>query len=65
MVGTPVPSGSQWRKSSLSSGAENCVELAYGTDRSAVRDSKNPAGSTLRLDLASLLGQVKIGRFDR
>ncbi|WP_405845430.1 DUF397 domain-containing protein [Streptomyces platensis] len=38
-----------WRKSSYSSGAGNCVEVAsLGPDAVAVRDSKNPAQAPLR-----------------
>jgi hypothetical protein len=53
----------QWRKSSRSSGqGGNCVELS---DTGAVRDSKNPAGGVLRVDVAGLLADVATGRFDR
>jgi uncharacterized protein DUF397 len=38
-----------WRKSSFSEGgATNCVEVALTDTGTAVRDSKNPAGLTLR-----------------
>jgi hypothetical protein len=50
-----------WLKSSYSADEANCVELA---NSGAVRDSKNPAGPTLRVDLANLLTAVKAGRFD-
>lgn len=47
----------RWRKSSRSSGQNgNCVELS---DNGAVRDSKNPAGPTLRCDVAALVAAVK------
>ncbi|MET8877696.1 DUF397 domain-containing protein [Nocardia sp. NPDC004604] len=40
--------GAQWFKSSLSGGAENCVEVAFlPNDLVGVRDSKNPSGPTL------------------
>lgn len=53
----------QWRKSICSSGqGGNCVELASA---GAVRDSKNPAGPILRVDLGGLLTSVKAGTFDR
>ncbi|MFC4854922.1 DUF397 domain-containing protein [Actinophytocola glycyrrhizae] len=53
----------RWRKSSRSSGqGGNCVELAHV---GAVRDSKNPAGPALRVDLCGLLVSVKAGTFDR
>jgi hypothetical protein len=49
-----------WRKSSRSSGNNGaCVELA---NTGAVRDSKNPAGPALRVDLADLMAAVKTGR---
>jgi hypothetical protein len=51
-----------WRKSSASGGdGGNCVEVA---SIGAVRDSKNPAGPTLRVDLATLVAAVKVDRFD-
>jgi hypothetical protein len=51
----------RWVKSSRSGGAaENCVELAPGR----VRDSKNPEGPTLTVDLPRLLDAVRTGRFD-
>ncbi len=53
----------QWRKSSRSSGQNGaCVELAYA---GAVRDSKNPAGPVLRVDLGGLLTSVKGGALER
>ncbi|MFK4147992.1 DUF397 domain-containing protein [Streptomyces sp. NPDC004065] len=38
-----------WRKSSYSGGGEGnaCVEIAHRPARTAVRDSKAPAGATL------------------
>jgi uncharacterized protein DUF397 len=40
-----------WRKSTFSQGAENsdCVEVGFGSDRTAIRDSKNPDGGMLTL----------------
>jgi hypothetical protein len=52
----------RWRKSSFSEGVSNCVELAHV---GAVRDSKNPCGAVLRVELITLLTAVKAGRFDR
>jgi Domain of unknown function (DUF397) len=48
---TPDLSTARWHKSSRSSGGNNanCVEIALLTDRAAIRDSKNPNGSTLLL----------------
>lgn len=57
----------RWRKSSRS-GSEggNCVELGHtgGNQPAAVRDSKNPTGPVLRLDLAAFVDAVKGGRYD-
>lgn len=51
----------KWVKSSRSSGAaENCVELV--PDR--IRDSKNPDGPMLAVDVTRLVADVKAGRFD-
>jgi hypothetical protein len=36
-----------WYKSSRSSGANNCVEVAHGHGWTAVRDSKNKIGPVL------------------
>ncbi|MGH7868331.1 MAG: DUF397 domain-containing protein [Candidatus Dormibacteraceae bacterium] len=53
----------RWRQSSYSgAGSNNCVELPHTLDR--LRDSKNPAGPTLRADVSALLTTVKEGRFD-
>ncbi len=53
----------RWIKSSRSGGAaENCVELALDPGR--IRDSKNPDGPTLAIDIARLVVDVKAGRFD-
>ncbi len=62
MTNPHLVSGVRWRKSSHSGGeGTECVELA---NVGAVRDSKNPAGPALCVDLASLLTSVKRGRFD-
>jgi hypothetical protein len=53
----------RWRKSSHSGTESNCVELAGTLDR--VRDSKNPGGPSLRVDVVALLGAVRSGRFAR
>ncbi|HVK22477.1 MAG TPA: DUF397 domain-containing protein [Actinokineospora sp.] len=43
----------EWRKSSFSGGDQpSCVEVAFKGDV-RIRDSKNPAGGTLRLSVES------------
>lgn len=50
----------QFRKSSYSSeNGQACVEIARTLD--AVRDSKNPAGPVLRVDLAPLMVNLRRG----
>jgi hypothetical protein len=46
-----------WRKSS-DSGEDNCLELAGA----AVRDSKNPDGPVLLVDVTALVAAVKAGQ---
>jgi hypothetical protein len=50
----------RWRKSKFSGNQTTCVELAHTLD--AVRDSKNPAGPTLRVDLDTLFAAIKDGQ---
>lgn len=50
----------RWRKSSLSSGQDTCVELAHTRD--AVRDSKNPHAPALAVDTTGLLDAIRSGR---
>lgn len=50
-----------WRKSSWSADQTNCVELA---NTGAVRDSKNPTGPILTVDLRPFLAAIKTGQFD-
>jgi hypothetical protein len=51
-----------WIKSSRSGAAnENCVELSRGSGR--VRDSKNPDGPMLVVDLNRFIAAVKADRF--
>ena len=47
-----------WRKSSYSGTESSCVEVAFGTDRAAVRDSKDPDGGALVLSPASFAALV-------
>lgn len=51
-----------WRKSTRSNDASACVELS---NTGLVRDSKNPAGPMLKVELAGLLAEVKSCRLDR
>ena len=60
-----------WRKSSRSSGGDNCVEIAVAADRRdvGVRDSKQDGrGPVLEFssgEWAGFLAAAKTGRFDR
>lgn len=53
----------RWRKSTRSSQAGDCVELANTLD--ALRDGKNPTGPVLTVALDNLLRAVKRGDFER
>ncbi len=61
MVNGPHPT---WRKSSYS-GSNNgeCVELAGTLD--LLRDSKNPAGPVLRVDLGAFLAAIRDDQLNR
>jgi len=52
-----------WRKSSRSTNTSTCVEVSRGLEK--LRDSKDPTGATLRVDVAEFVRAVKLGRFDR
>lgn len=62
MINPDLVSSARWRKSSHSGGeGTQCVELA---NIGAVRDSKNPMGPALFVDITSLFEAVKRGRLD-
>ncbi|RLK60777.1 DUF397 domain-containing protein [Actinokineospora cianjurensis] len=46
-----------WRKSTRSNNGTDCVEVR--NDLTAVRDSKNPTGPALPVDLRSLVRHLK------
>jgi hypothetical protein len=57
-----------WRKSSYSDGATNCVELARSEQGLLVRDSKAPLGGMLSFadkSAVHILAAVKASQFDR
>jgi hypothetical protein len=64
MNGSELMGDLTWWKSSYSDAgdgdddASNCVELALG----AVRDSKNPDGPMLSVDVTALVSAVKAGQ---
>lgn len=53
----------EWHKSSFSGSGGNCVQVRQ--DLAAVRDSKNPGGPTLAVDLSRLSAIVKSGKLAR
>lgn len=53
----------RWRRSSYSSSGTNCVELAGTLDQ--LRDSKNPAGPVLHVDVVALIADIKAGVWSR
>ncbi len=58
----PVTPQATWRKSGRSTQNMTCVELRNTLDQ--VRDSKNPAGPTLRIDASALVRAIRAGEFD-
>ncbi|WP_338595727.1 DUF397 domain-containing protein [Saccharopolyspora sp. SCSIO 74807] len=53
----------RWQKSSYSHPSGECVELSI--PRGRMRDSKDPDGPTLPVDVPTLLTAIRQGRFDR
>ncbi|MER6994063.1 DUF397 domain-containing protein [Saccharopolyspora hirsuta] len=53
----------RWQKSSYSGQETHCVELS--DPRGLIRDSKDPGGPRLAVDVAGFLRAVKAGRFER
>ena len=54
----------RWRKSSRSGGSGTaCVELAHTLNH--VRDSKNPEGQPLSVNVPALLASIRSGQFAR
>jgi hypothetical protein len=47
----------RWRTSSFSSNGSSCVEVSH--DLAAVRDSKNPEGPTLRVNLRQFVSAIQ------
>ena len=59
------PDTAEWRKSSFSQDGGECVELAWQDGQAFARDSKNPTGPTIPVNLPGLARVAKAGRFDR
>jgi hypothetical protein len=56
-----------WRKSSRSTGGNDCVEVAQAGTSCLVRDSKNPDGVRLSVsphEWAAFIGHIKDGAYD-
>ncbi|WP_406690846.1 DUF397 domain-containing protein [Saccharopolyspora sp. ID03-671] len=65
----PTSPASNWRKSSFSQGADNCVEVGRAArSGAAVRDTKDRAAgyfTTTSSQWSAFLGALKAGRFDK
>jgi len=56
-----------WRKASRSTAGNDCVEIACAPAGYLIRDSKNPAGVSLRLGdgtWAALITDIKNGKYE-
>jgi Domain of unknown function (DUF397) len=56
-----------WRKSTRSTGGNDCVEVAQTRTSCLVRDSKNPDGACLAVrpqEWAAFTGDIKHGAYD-
>lgn len=51
----------RWKKATSSAEQTDCIELAHTLG--AVRDSKNPHGPMLRVDVSALLEAIKEERY--
>ncbi|MGA6159787.1 DUF397 domain-containing protein [Stenotrophomonas sp. NPDC087984] len=60
-------SDAKWRKSSFSTDAANCVELAAAPSGIRIRESDKPEAviRTTPAALGALIRAVKVGRLDR
>lgn len=62
------PCGARWFKSARSTGAKECVEIAFLDSGVGVRDSKHPTGPELVFGAAEwdrFTTALRQGRFDR
>jgi hypothetical protein len=55
-----LPPETHLRWHNASSGEETCVDIAH--TKAALRDSKNPTGPVLSVNIPALLAAVKTGR---
>jgi Domain of unknown function (DUF397) len=63
-MATPTGTHNSWRKSTYSSGAANCVEVAFGSAVVGVRDSKQPEAGHLAVETTafrSFVDYIKAG----
>ncbi|MDP9850453.1 DUF397 domain-containing protein [Streptosporangium lutulentum] len=64
---TPDTKFSGWRKSSLSGGQSDCVEVGFADSSIGVRDSKDPSGPHLEFEAtawAAFITAIKNNQFD-